>query len=83
MTKPLLAILISTITALSASATDLKPRRCVTENTVGGKLADGNIRSVTFSDRTEYRLMPAEDVLSLFKEDWELQAFNLWSAIRL
>lgn len=39
-------------------AAEQKPWRCITEKSVGAKTTDGEIRSASFSDRTEFRIKP-------------------------
>ena len=48
------ALLLSSLT----HAVEQVPWKCVTEKSVGAKTTEGEIRSTTFKDRTEFRIKP-------------------------
>lgn len=39
-------------------AVEQKPWKCITEKSVGAKTTEGEIRSISFKDRTEFRIKP-------------------------
>ena len=55
-----LSILFATLLLSGQThAAEQKPWKCITEKSVGAKTTDGEIRSTSFSDRTEFRIKPS------------------------